>query len=89
MGGRRHDRLLRLRARQRGRDAARLTLRWGLDLRHCARTDATGCHTHHIQDYVGVAAGSFVAPDHEFPSHLELSLTATDAAGLTAPRRSG
>ena len=24
------------------------------------------------------AAGSFVAPDHEYPSHLELRLTATD-----------
>jgi hypothetical protein len=30
-----------------------------------------------------VASGSFVAPDHEYPSHLELELTATDAAGLT------
>ena len=63
-------------------------LRWALDMRHCSRSDATNCHTHHIQDYVGVASGSFVAPDHEYPSHLELSLIATDAAGLTATRRS-
>ncbi|WP_084286119.1 PQQ-dependent sugar dehydrogenase [Solirubrobacter soli] len=60
------------------------SLRWALDMRHCSRTDATNCHTHHIQDFVGVASGSFVAPDHEYPSHLELSLIATDAAGLTA-----
>jgi hypothetical protein len=62
-------------------------LRWALDMRHCSRTDATNCHTHHIQDYVGVAAGSFVAPDHEYPSHLELSLTATDTAGLSTTQK--
>ena len=61
--------------------ASRLT--WSLLLRHCSRTDASVCHTHAIQDYVGVASGSFVAPDHEYPSHLELSVTATDTAGLT------
>ena len=57
-------------------------LRWSLSLRHCSRDDASVCHTHAIQDYVGVASGSFVAPDHEYPSHLLLSLTARDAAGL-------
>jgi hypothetical protein len=31
-----------------------------------------------------VASGSFVAPDHEYPSYLELALTATDAGGLTS-----
>jgi hypothetical protein len=29
-----------------------------------------------------VASGSFAAPDHEYPSYLELRLTATDSAGL-------
>ena len=29
-------------------------------------------------------SGSFAAPDHEYPSHLELKLTATDANGLSA-----
>ena len=33
---------------------------------------------------MGVASGSFVAPDHEYPSHLLLSVTARDAAGLTS-----
>jgi hypothetical protein len=28
-------------------------------------------------------SGSFVAPDHEYPAYLELSLTATDSGGLT------
>ena len=43
-------------------------------MRHCP----SNCHTHPIENYVGVASGSLVAPDHEYPSHLLLSLTATD-----------
>jgi hypothetical protein len=35
-----------------------------------------------MQSFAGVAGGSFAAPDHEFPSFLELRLTATDATGL-------
>jgi hypothetical protein len=37
-----------------------------------------------VQTYEGVASGSFIAPDHEYPSTLELRLTATDAGGLTS-----
>jgi glucose/arabinose dehydrogenase len=59
--------------------AARLA--WALILHHCG--DA-GCHAHPIQSFDGVASGSFIAPDHEYPSHLELRLTATDSGGLTA-----
>ena len=32
---------------------------------------------------LGVVGGSFTAPDHEYPSYLELTLTATDSGGLT------
>jgi len=54
-------------------------LRWDLVLNHCP----SNCHQHTIQTYQGVASGSFVAPDHEYPSYLELRLTATDSGGLT------
>jgi glucose/arabinose dehydrogenase/PKD repeat protein len=54
-------------------------LSWSLILHHCP----TNCHTHPVQSFVGVAGGSFTAPDHEYPSHLELRLTATDSGGLT------
>jgi PKD repeat protein len=55
-------------------------LSWSLVLHHC---DAGGgCHQHPLQTFSGVASGSFTAPDHEYPSHLELTLTATDAGGL-------
>ena len=45
-------------------------------LHHCP----SNCHTHTLT----VAGSSFVAPDHEYPSHLELKLTATDSQGLQA-----
>ena len=36
-----------------------------------------------VGDYVGIAGGSFSAPDHEYPSHLELQLKVTDSGGLS------
>jgi hypothetical protein len=56
-------------------------LKWSLDLNHCF--DLSNCHVHHLQDFVGVASGSFVAPDHDYPSYLQLTLTATDSGGAT------
>jgi PKD repeat protein len=55
-------------------------LTWSLILNHCPST----CHVHALQDFIGVASGSFVAPDHGYPSSLELQLTATDSGGLAA-----
>jgi hypothetical protein len=57
-------------------------LTWKLVIHHCA--NANSCHVHDIQDFAGVASGSVAAPDHEYPSYLELRLTATDGGGLTA-----
>jgi glucose/arabinose dehydrogenase len=54
-------------------------LSWDLILHHCP----SNCHTHQLQTYAGVAGGSFAPPDHEYPSYLELRLTATDTGGLT------
>ncbi|MGH2979230.1 MAG: DUF7594 domain-containing protein [Solirubrobacterales bacterium] len=52
-------------------------LDWSLILHHCSTP--TECHEHGIQDYENTAGGSVAAPDHEYPSHLELRLTATDS----------
>ncbi|MDG4828833.1 PQQ-dependent sugar dehydrogenase [Solwaraspora sp. WMMD1047] len=57
-------------------------LEWQLINRHCPTVD--NCHTHTVQHWTGVAAGAFVAPDHEYPSYLELTLTATGSGGLSA-----
>jgi PKD repeat protein len=58
------------------------TLTWSLVLQHCPST----CHEHPIQTFSGIASGSFVAPDHEYPSYLELRLTATDPGGLSSTK---
>jgi hypothetical protein len=52
-------------------------LSWSLVLQHCP----AACHAHPIQTMEGIADGSFAAPDHGYPAHLELSLTATDSQG--------
>ena len=54
-------------------------LTWDLVMNHCP----SNCHQHPVQSYAGVAGGSFTAPDHEYPSYLELKLTAKDSGGLT------
>jgi uncharacterized repeat protein (TIGR01451 family) len=55
-------------------------LSWELILHHCP----SDCHTHPIQTWGGdPATWFFNAPDHEYPSYLELRLTATDGGGLT------
>ena len=57
-------------------------LSWTLTLQHCP----SNCHAHTIETWPGVASGSFDAPDHEYPSYLELTLTATDSLGTSASR---
>jgi glucose/arabinose dehydrogenase/PKD repeat protein len=59
-------------------------LSWSLIMHHCTTPNA--CHEHRVQDFAGVSSGSFVAPDHEYPSYLELRLIATDSGGLTDTR---
>ncbi|BCJ42132.1 hypothetical protein Aiant_27890 [Actinoplanes ianthinogenes] len=56
-------------------------LDWDLVMHHCSAPDT--CHEHDIRRWTGVASGSFEAPDHEYPSYLELRLVATDQGGLT------
>ena len=60
--------------------AAALT--WSLVMNHCSTS--TECHQHPMQDFQGVSGGTFVAPSHEYPSYLTLSLTATDAGDLSS-----
>ena len=48
------------------------SLTWSLILHHCPST----CHAYPLQTLPGLGSGFFTAPDHEYPSHLELKLTA-------------
>jgi glucose/arabinose dehydrogenase/PKD repeat protein len=52
---------------------------WAVIMHHCP---GGGCHEHLITHFTG-PGGSFVAPDHEYPSWIELRLTVTDSDGLT------
>lgn len=56
-------------------------LHWRIVLHHCYTLD--NCHAHTLQDRDGVASGTIPGPDHEYPSYLELVLTATDSGGLS------
>jgi len=56
------------------------SLLWSVIMHHCP----SNCHSHNVTDFVGVSSGSFLGPDHEYPSYIELRLTATDSGGLQA-----
>ena len=55
---------------------------WTVDLHHCSALDPANCHVHHLQDVAGADSGTLVYPDHEYPSHITLTLTATAPSGL-------
>jgi PKD repeat protein len=57
-------------------------LTWTLIIHHCPTPG--NCHLHYVQTWTGVSSGSFQAPDHDYPSYLELQLTAVDSQGATA-----
>ena len=62
-------------------------LSWKLVMQHCSALVPTSCHAHNVQSFTG-GTGSFTAPDHEYPSYLELELTATaDGLSSTVSRR--
>ena len=58
------------------------SLDWVSRLYHCPQA----CHAHPLQAFPSVASGSFLAPEHDLPSHIELTLTAVDSRGLSAQR---
>jgi len=54
-------------------------LKWSVIMMHCPGDD---CHSHALQEFTG-PGGSITAPDHEYPSYLQIRLTVTDSSGLT------
>ena len=56
-------------------------LDWAVALVHC---DPPGdCHEHELASVTDAAGGSFTAPDHSYPAHIEIRLTVTDSDGET------
>jgi glucose/arabinose dehydrogenase len=60
-------------------------LSWKTFLYHCPQS-AASCHVHPLQDFPETASGTLIAPDHDYPSRIELVLTAVDSRGLTASK---
>jgi cysteine-rich repeat protein len=54
------------------------SLTWSILMHHCQNEAMNDCHIHTVSTITGVTSGSFAAPDHDYPSYLELKLTATD-----------
>ncbi len=63
-----------------GGELSEAGLYWNMHLYHCP----AACHAHSLQVFPGVVGGSFGAPNHDYPAHIEVSLTATDPRGLSA-----
>jgi hypothetical protein len=57
-------------------------LHWVVDLNHCIQ--GGGCHVHRVGTFTGLRSFDLPAPDHYYPAHLTVTLTATDAAGITS-----
>jgi glucose/arabinose dehydrogenase len=56
------------------------SLDWSTRIYHCP----SACHTHPLQNFPGVKEGSFIAPEHDLPSRIEITLNAADSRGLSA-----
>lgn len=59
-------------------------LRWKIVIKHCEAP--TSCHNHELQEFEGISQGSFGAINHDYPSWLELTLTATTPSGLSSSK---
>ncbi|MGL5910732.1 MAG: PKD domain-containing protein, partial [Phycicoccus sp.] len=55
-------------------------LSWEVVIKHCFSTES--CHEHVLASPSGVDTAEFTAPDHEYPSYVQLRLTAQDSTGL-------
>jgi glucose/arabinose dehydrogenase len=58
---------------------------WSTRLLHCP-TGPLNCHAHPLQTFAGVRSGEFTAPEHDYPSYLEINLRVADERGLTASK---
>jgi hypothetical protein len=66
-----------------GEPVAPARLYWRSRLYHCPGGPES-CHAHPLQVFPARESGILIAPDHDLPSHIELSLTATDVRGLSS-----
>lgn len=63
----------------------RTSLGWNSRVLHCPFGPGD-CHSHPLRAFPGVTEGTLTAPDHDYPSRIVLTLTATDSRGLSATK---
>lgn len=54
---------------------------WSTRLLHCP-TGPDACHAHPLQTFAGTPTGEFEAPEHDYPTYLEITLRVADSRGL-------
>jgi glucose/arabinose dehydrogenase len=62
-----------------------LSYYWASRLLHCP-TSPDDCHAHPLQTFAGVRSGEFLAPEHDYPSSIEVTLRVADDRGLSGSR---
>jgi glucose/arabinose dehydrogenase len=60
-------------------------LYWRSSVLHCPG-GIGACHAHPLAVFPAVDGGELTGPDHDYPSKIKLSLTATDSRGLSATK---
>jgi glucose/arabinose dehydrogenase len=57
---------------------------WSVRIAHCPNPgEPENCHKHPLQTFPQGEEGTFIAPEHDYPSYLEINLRVTDERGLT------
>jgi glucose/arabinose dehydrogenase len=57
---------------------------WITRLAHCPNpTNPTACHVHPLQTFSGIRRPTFIAPQHDYPSYIEVILRVSDERGLS------
>jgi glucose/arabinose dehydrogenase len=57
---------------------------WETRLAHCPEPgNPSACHVHPLQTFAGIRGPEFTAPQHEYPSYIEVVLRVSDLRGLS------
>lgn len=57
---------------------------WVTRMAHCPDpTNPTACHVHPLETFSGIRRPEFIAPQHDYPSYIEVVLRVSDRRGLS------